>query len=67
MPLRILRERDHKGLYSGSEKGLVCDIVGLDLEYDRPKQPDFVFNNQGELSDTVGFAEMISENIIRSY
>ena len=67
VPLRILRERDHKGLYSGSEKGLVRDVVGLDLEYDRPRQPDFVFNNQGELLDMVGFAEMISETIIRSY
>lgn len=67
VPLTVLRERDHKGLYSGLEKGLVSEVVGLDLEYDRPRLPDFVFNNQGQLSDTVAFAEMISENIISSY
>ena len=67
VPLTVLKERDHKGLYSGLEKGLVCNVVGLDLEYDRPIQPDFIFNNQGQLSDTVAFTEMISENIISSY
>ena len=67
VPLTVLRERDHNGLYSGSEKGLVRDVVGLDLEYDRPRKPDFIFNNQGELSDTAAFTEMMSENIISSY
>ena len=67
VPLTVLKERDHKGLYSGLEKGLVRNVVGLDLKYDRPIQPNFIFNNQGQLSDTVAFTEMISENIISSY
>ena len=67
VPLTVLRERDHKGLYSGSEKGVVFNVVGLDLEYDRPRLPDFICNNQGQLSDAVAFADMLSENIISSY
>lgn len=36
--------RDQKGLYSSGMK----DVVGVDLPYDEPKNPDMVIENDGE-------------------
>jgi adenylylsulfate kinase len=39
-----LCRRDQKGLYSSGVK----NVVGVDLPYDEPKQPDFVIINDGQ-------------------
>ena len=39
-----LIRRDQKGLYSSGRK----DVVGVDLPYDEPKEPDAVVENDGQ-------------------
>ena len=39
-----LSRRDQKGLYSSGRK----DVVGVDLPYDEPKEPDAVVENDGQ-------------------
>ena len=39
-----LYQRDQKGLYSSGMK----DVVGVDLPYDEPKEPDAVIENDGQ-------------------
>lgn len=41
---QTLRRRDQKGLYSSGAK----NVVGVDLPYDDPRQPDAVIQNDGE-------------------
>ena len=41
-----LYKRDQKGLYSSGAK----NVVGVDLPYDEPEQPDIIVQNDGEES-----------------
>ena len=42
--METLYERDQKGLYSGK----VPEVVGVDLPWDEPKNPDVVIENDGQ-------------------
>lgn len=53
VPMRILEERDSKGLYAGVQKGLVKDVVGVDQEAEFPQNPDIKILNDGTLSPNV--------------
>ena len=43
VPFEELEARDQKGLYSKFHNGEIRDVVGLDIEFDEPLNPDFVF------------------------
>ena len=58
----VLLERNQKGLYSKAEQGLVQNMLGFDLDFEAPKQPDLVFNNNGQLTP-----KQIIEKIVTSY
>jgi adenylyl-sulfate kinase len=40
-----LIRRDQKGLYSKAMKGEITDVVGIDLDYDKPIHCELVINN----------------------
>ena len=40
-----LVERDSKGLYSKAIKGEIPDVVGIDINWDEPKNPDILIEN----------------------
>lgn len=42
VPMAVLEQRDQKGLYSQAKAGLVRDVVGVDIEPEFPKSPDFI-------------------------
>lgn len=42
VPMSILRARDAKGLYAAAEKGALKNVVGIDIEFPRPPNPDLV-------------------------
>ncbi len=43
-----LIKRDKKGLYSGALAGSQKDVVGFDLSYDKPTNPELHLNNSAE-------------------
>jgi adenylylsulfate kinase len=43
-PMSVLEERDTKNLYSNSRKGLTNNVVGIDIEWDPPQNPDLIIN-----------------------
>jgi adenylylsulfate kinase len=43
VPMKELKKRDQKNIYSRYENGLLTNVAGLDLEIDEPKDPEFVF------------------------
>lgn len=43
VPMELLYRRDQKGLYSSGAK----NVVGVDLPWDEPQDPDFVVENDG--------------------
>lgn len=43
--LQTLTERDNKGLYKACLQGDMCNVVGVDIPYLPPEQPDLVLQN----------------------
>ncbi|MDP6174247.1 MAG: adenylyl-sulfate kinase, partial [Rhodospirillales bacterium] len=42
VPLEVLKARDFNGLYSRAERGLIQNVVGVDMDYHLPRQPDLM-------------------------
>lgn len=42
VPMAVLEARDQKGLYSGARAGKIRDVVGVDMPFPPPKNPDMV-------------------------
>ncbi len=51
VPLETLREREQKGLYNPAPEGKKNNVVGLDIPFDPPKNPDLVIDNSQNLDD----------------
>ncbi len=43
--LKTLKERDARGLYSRAESGNENDVAGLNLDYEKPKNPNLTLTN----------------------
>jgi cytidine diphosphoramidate kinase len=41
-PLDLVRARDSKGLYEKAARGEIGDVIGVDIPWHAPKQPDLV-------------------------
>lgn len=50
-PLPALEERDSKGLYAAARSGTMPDVVGIDIPFPTPAQPDMVVRNDGSSLD----------------
>lgn len=46
--METLRQRDQKGLYSGTTKEKEKDVAGIHIAFEEPKSPDLVLENDGE-------------------
>lgn len=55
VPMNVLIQRDQKGLYTKALKGEIEQVMGLNLDFDEPKEPDVVVVNDGviELLDII--------------
>ena len=47
VPMEILIKRDKKQLYSKALKGEVSQVVGIDLPFDEPVNPEVLVDNSG--------------------
>lgn len=47
VPLEILKQRDSKQIYSRTAGGTLTQVVGIDIPYDEPTQPDLIIENDG--------------------
>ncbi|MBF0382360.1 MAG: adenylyl-sulfate kinase [Magnetococcales bacterium] len=45
IPMEILKKRDTKGLYKGAAAGTIPNVVGVDIPFPRPPQPDLVVDD----------------------
>lgn len=65
VPMDVLMQRDQKGLYSGARAGTVKDVVGVDMPFPPPKNPDLVIARSNETPGAI--AQSIMANIQRSH
>lgn len=61
--LGALRKRDARGLYSRHENGDATNVPGMDLDYERPLQPDLVLDNNPPLQDPGALAGVLLDHI----
>jgi adenylylsulfate kinase len=50
-PLDQLRRRDPRGLYQAAMAGDIKDVVGVDIEFHPPSQPNLVIRNDSSLEE----------------
>ncbi len=41
----LIKKRDYKNIYKNAIKGKIKNVVGIDIKFKFPKNPDFVINN----------------------
>ena len=61
----VLRERDQKGLYSGVDNGTCRDVVGVDLPFHEPQDPDLTLENNNIVHQRMNIEKLyalVSEN-----
>jgi len=49
----LVKDRDTKGLYGQAITGKLVDVVGVDIPWNEPRQPDLVINADSELEANV--------------
>ena len=47
VPMDILKKRDSKSIYSRAARGEVTQVMGIDLPFDEPRDPDLIVDNDG--------------------
>ena len=53
IPLKILKERDNKGIYKKFEMGKIQNVAGLDLEIQKPAKPNLYIKKNNEVDITI--------------
>lgn len=62
-PMQDLIRRDYKGLYLKFNKGEICDVAGMDIEFPPPDKADLIIQNENKLDYLLSFAKSISQKI----
>lgn len=58
VPIEILIKRNQKGLYSKALNGEIENVMGIDIEFEEPKNPDLVILNDGSV-EPQGLVDLI--------
>ncbi|MCK5579903.1 MAG: adenylyl-sulfate kinase [Candidatus Omnitrophica bacterium] len=53
VPMEVLRKRDPKRIYSRAEKGELKNVMGIDIPFEEPQNPDMIINNDGGQSPDI--------------
>lgn len=61
VPMETLKERDAKDLYARAERGEVENVVGVDIPFEEPEEPDLVIENGSPPTDPDVLADRILE------
>ena len=59
VPLDILEKRDGNNLYSHAKSGKIKNVVGIDIPFPEPKNPDLIIENDIETDDFSNMLETI--------
>ena len=62
VPLELLKQRDPKGLYRKAAAGEMPNMVGFDIEFPPPRNPDLVIHNDGSQTPAL-IAEQIFSKV----
>jgi len=60
VPIEILKERDPKGLYKKVITGEISNVAGIDMDFDKPINPDIVVDNSKSIEKIDELVEEIT-------
>jgi adenylyl-sulfate kinase len=60
-PLHIIESRDTKGLYKKAREGSLDNVVGIDIPWHAPQEPDYVVSSDGVLPPDQIAANILSQ------
>ena len=62
VPLEVIQERDPKGLYAAARIGRIENVVGIDIPFPMPANPDLVLQSPEVLESP----EAVTQRVLRS-
>lgn len=66
-PLEVLERRDTKGLYAAARAGTMKNVVGVDIEFERPEMPNYIISNGKDLEDPAALANVAFQRMMKSW
>ena len=66
VPFELLLERDTKNLYAPALEGKLKDVVGVDIPFSAPQNPDYTFENTIPQSELASVAEDILARVMEA-
>ena len=61
--METLKKREKKGLYEGAANGKIKNVVGVDIPFIAPKNPDYILENK---EDNLDFEKIAMEILVRA-
>ena len=62
--LESLKKRDTNGLYLGAEKGTIQNVVGYDIPFIEPPNPDFIIENNSSEAEFMSKIKKLKSNLL---
>ena len=59
VPISLIEKRGYRDLYSKYDKGLISNVVGKDIKFEKPQNSDFIINNTKSKKDFLNEANKI--------
>ena len=65
-PISVLKKRDIKNLYRPALKEKIKNVVGIDIKWNEPKEPNLIFDQNNKITPNK-IASTIFKNIHEKY
>ena len=66
VPISFIEERGYRDLYLKYDKGLIINVVGKDIKFDKPNKSDFIINNDKSKEDFIEEGNKIAKSILKN-
>jgi len=65
VPIPLIEKRGYRDLYMRFDKGLIENVVGKDINFEKPRHSDFTINNNKSKEDFIEEGNKIAKSILR--
>lgn len=65
VPMEVLLRRETKGLYASAKRGERKNVVGIDIPFTPPENPDYTFDNSKDVVDMGKIAREILTLVLK--
>ena len=65
-PIDMLVERDSKGIYGKYKRGELTEVIGMDIKFPIPDNPDLVIENSNSKEELLSYAKPIITKLLQA-